>query len=57
MMKGIITMNIVFSSTTEIATAIRAGHVSATEVLDAHLAQIATHNQGFSQRVKRTHVE
>jgi hypothetical protein len=37
-------MNIVFSSTTQLATAIRAGHVSATEVLEAHLAQIATHN-------------
>jgi amidase len=37
-------MNIVFSSTTQLATAIQAGHVSATEVLEAHLAQIATHN-------------
>src|SRR2546430_7573102 len=37
-------MDIVFSSTTQLATAIRAGHVSATEVLQAHLAQIATHN-------------
>jgi amidase len=36
--------DIVFSSTTQLATAIRAGHVSATEVLEAHLAQIATHN-------------
>jgi len=37
-------MDIVFSSTTRLAAAIRAGHVSATEVLEAHLAQIATHN-------------
>lgn len=37
-------MNIVFSSTTQLATAIRAGHVSATEVLQAHLAQIDAHN-------------
>ena len=37
-------MNIVFSSTTQLATSLRVGHVSATEVLEAHLAQIATHN-------------
>src|SRR5256885_12491819 len=37
-------MGIVFSSTTQLAAAIRAGHVSATEVLEAHLAQIAAHN-------------
>src|SRR5215471_21575358 len=37
-------IDIVFSSTMELATAIRAGHVSAVEVLEAHLAQIATHN-------------
>lgn len=37
-------MDIVFSSTTHLATAIRAGHVSATEVLQAHLAQIDAHN-------------
>jgi len=37
-------MDIVFSSTTQLAAAIQAGHVSATEVLEAHLAQIATHN-------------
>src|SRR6266446_806716 len=37
-------MDIVFSSTTQLATAIRAGHVSAIEVLEAHVAQIATHN-------------
>ena len=36
--------DIVFSSTTQLAAAIRAGDVSATEVLEAHLAQIATHN-------------
>jgi amidase len=37
-------MDIVFSSTTQLAAAIRAGDVSATEVLEAYLAQIATHN-------------
>ena len=36
--------DIVFSSTTQLAAAIRAGGVSATEVLEAHLAQIAAHN-------------
>src|SRR5690348_15390950 len=41
---GAIRMDIVFSSTTQLATAIRAGHVSATEVLQAHLAQINAHN-------------
>jgi amidase len=41
---GKIMKDIVFSRTTQLATAIRAGHVSATEVLEAHLAQIATHN-------------
>jgi amidase len=33
-------MDLVFSSTAQLATAIRARRVSATEVLDAHLAQI-----------------
>jgi amidase len=33
-------MEILFSSTTQLAAAIRAGQVSATEVLEAHLAQI-----------------
>jgi amidase len=37
-------MDIVFSSTTQLAAAIRAGHVPALEVLEAHLAQIAAHN-------------
>src|SRR5260370_10551835 len=41
---GKIMKDIVVSSTTQLATAIRPGHVSATEVLEAHLAQIATHN-------------
>jgi amidase len=36
--------DVVFSSTTQLAAAIRAGRVSATEVLDAHLAQIDAHN-------------
>ncbi|QBD76648.1 amidase [Ktedonosporobacter rubrisoli] len=37
-------MDIVFSSTTQLAAAIRAGHVSATEVLKAHLSQIEAYN-------------
>src|SRR2546421_3019091 len=37
-------MDSVFSSTTQLAAAIRAGHVSAIEVLQAHLAQIDAHN-------------
>ena len=37
-------MDIVFSSTTQLAAAIRAGHISAIEVLQAHLAQIDAHN-------------
>src|SRR3989449_9585767 len=41
-------MDIVFSSTTQLAVAIRAGHVSATEVLEAHLAQIDTHNAALN---------
>jgi amidase len=36
--------DIVFSSTTQLAAAIQAGHVSATEVLAAHLAQIDKRN-------------
>jgi amidase len=41
-------MDIVFSSTTQLAAAIRAGHISAIEVLEAHLAQIATHNPALN---------
>src|SRR5689334_14065069 len=37
-------MDIVYSSTTELAAAIRAGDVSATDVLEAHLAQVERHN-------------
>src|SRR6266516_2048119 len=37
-------MDIVFSSTMQLAAAIRAGHVSAIEVLQAHLAQIDARN-------------
>jgi amidase len=37
-------MDVVFSSTTQLAAAIRAGQVSATEALQAHLAQIAARN-------------
>jgi len=40
--------DIVFSSTTQLAAAIRAGHVSATEVLEAHLAQIDKHNPALN---------
>jgi amidase len=38
----------VFSDTTELADAIRAGRVSAREVLSAHLAQIASHNPALN---------
>ncbi|MGI8689752.1 MAG: amidase [Thermomicrobiales bacterium] len=41
-------INIVFSSTTQLAAAIRAHHVSAVEVLDAHLAQIEAHNSALN---------
>jgi amidase len=41
-------MDHVFSTTTELAAAIRAGRASAMEVLDAHLAQIETHNPGLN---------
>src|SRR6266480_5011118 len=46
--KGASTMDIVFSSTTQLAAAIRSGNVSATEVLVAHLAQIHTHNPALN---------
>ena len=36
--------DMVFSSTTQLAAAIRSGDISATEVLEAHLAQIERHN-------------
>jgi amidase len=41
-------MDIVFSSTTQLAAAIRARHVSATEVLEAHLAQIDKYNPALN---------
>src|SRR6266581_3390894 len=41
-------MDIVFSNTNQLAAAIRAGHVSAVEVLDAHLAQIERHNPALN---------
>ena len=44
---------LVFLSTTQLAAAIRAGHVSATEVLEAHLAQIATRNPMLNAIVTR----
>ncbi len=37
-------MDIVFSSATQPAAAIRAGHVSATAVLEAHLAHVDRYN-------------
>src|SRR3989475_1702874 len=40
--------DVVFSSTAELAQAIRAGQVSAREVLGAHLARIATHNPALN---------
>ena len=43
--------DIVFSSTTQLAAAIRTGEVSATEVLEAHLAQIARHNPALNALV------
>ncbi len=41
-------MNIVFSSTKQLAATIRAGRVSAVEVLEAHLAQIERHNPALN---------
>src|SRR5438128_10014213 len=41
-------MDIVFSSTTQLAAAIQAGHISATEVREAHLAQIDAHNSALN---------
>jgi len=38
----------IFSSTTQLADAIRAGHVSASEALEAHLAQIDRHNPALN---------
>ena len=40
--------NGVFSSTTQLAAAIQAGHISAVEVLEAHLAQIDTYNPALN---------
>ena len=40
--------DIVFSSTLQLAAAIRAGGVSATEVLEAHLAQIVARNSALN---------
>ena len=41
-------MDLVFASTAQVAAAIRAGHVSAGEVLHAHLAHIDTHNPALN---------
>jgi amidase len=41
-------MDIVFSSTAQLAATIQAGHVSAIEVLEAHLAQIEKHNPALN---------
>ncbi len=40
--------DIVFASTAQLAAAIRAGQVSATEALEAHLGHIATHNPALN---------
>ncbi|MGX5848571.1 amidase [Mesorhizobium sp. PL10] len=41
-------MDLVFSSTTDLAAAIAARKISAVEVLDAHLAQIGRHNEAVN---------
>ncbi|RWQ65608.1 MAG: amidase [Mesorhizobium sp.] len=41
-------MDLVFSSTTELAAAIRDRRISAVEALDAHLAQIDRHNRAIN---------
>ncbi|UVK55195.1 amidase [Mesorhizobium sp. AR02] len=41
-------MNLVFSSTTDLATAIAQRKISAVEALDAHLAQIDSHNEAMN---------
>ena len=41
-------IDIVFSSTTQLAAAIRARDISATEVLEAHLRQIEKHNPALN---------
>lgn len=41
-------MDIVFSSATDLADAIRSGRISAVEVLEAHLAQIERHNPALN---------
>src|SRR5262245_21330007 len=46
-------MDIVFSSTKQLAGAIRAKRVSAVEVLEAHLAQIERHNPALNAVVTR----
>jgi amidase len=40
--------DLVFSSTSQLAAAIRARRVSATEALDAHLAQIERHHPALN---------
>ena len=42
----------VFSSTTELARVIRAGHLLAREVLDAHLRQIALHDPALNAVIR-----
>ena len=41
-------MDIAFSSTTELAAAIRNRKISAVEALDTHLAQIDSHNAAIN---------
>jgi hypothetical protein len=50
---GVNMKDLVFSRTTQLAAAVRAGHVSATEVLEAHLAQIAARNPVLNAVVTR----
>lgn len=42
-------MSIVFSSTTQLAAAIRTKQISATEVLEAHLSQIEQYNPALNE--------
>ncbi len=45
---GVLAMDIVFSSTRELAAVIAAREISAVEALDAHLAQIDRHNEAIN---------
>jgi len=43
--------DLVFATAVELAETIRAGKVSAVEVLDAHLAHIARHNPALNANI------